>query len=419
MRSLNALIIGIGSAGDVHPFVGVGRALAARGHRVTVATNEHFKPLVERAGLAFAQIGTNEDYLRLTNAPELWSKFGAFPYIVNNAIAPLLGPVYDLVAERHGDKDALVLASSLAMGARVAQEKLGVRVVTGHLSPAIVRSLEVPPRLPGLAIREFTPIWYRRGVYWLVDRIVDRIAGPAINAFRAEKGLPPARDIMKTWWNSPTRVLAMFPDWYAGSPRDWEPNVRAVGFPLYDETGVTAFDPSLDEFLAQGDPPIAFTPGSAMRHGQEFFAAAAGACARLGKRGILLTRFPEQVPRDLPAGVRHFAYAPFSQLLPRVAALVHHGGIGTTSQALAAGCPQLIMPMAHDQFDNAHRVWLLAVGDSIARSRFRPKHLAEKLTRLLNSKSLRAGCAAAASRLKHRDGLDRACAEIEAVAEAN
>jgi UDP:flavonoid glycosyltransferase YjiC (YdhE family) len=137
--------------------------------------------------------------------------------------------------------------------------------------------------------------------------------------------------------------------------------------------------PELERFLAAGEKPIAFTPGSAMQFGQSFFRESAKACELLNRRGILLSRHREHIPVDLPPTVRHFDYAPFSRILPRCAALVHHGGIGTTSQALAAGVPQLIMPMAHDQFDNAHRVARLGAGDVIKRRNYRAKAAAAKL----------------------------------------
>ena len=118
-------------------------------------------------------------------------------------------------------------------------------------------------------------------------------------------------------------------------------------------------------------PNCSMTPGSAMRHAQEFFAESVAACQRLGRRGLLLTRFAEQVPTDLPETIRHLEYVPFSRVLPRAAALVHHGGIGTTAQALAAGIPQLVMPLAHDQPDNAARLERLGVGRTIAPRRYR------------------------------------------------
>ena len=102
----------------------------------------------------------------------------------------------------------------------------------------------------------------------------------------------------------------------------------------------------LGRFLAPyGDPPVVLVAGSGNRQATRFFSAAVEACHRLGCRGMLLTRYAEQCPQRLPPGVRHFDYAPLSHVLPRPAALVHHGGIGTAAQGLASGRPQLVMPM--------------------------------------------------------------------------
>ena len=101
---------------------------------------------------------------------------------------------------------------------------------------------------------------------------------------------------------------------------------------------------------------MVFVAGSGNRQATRFFSAAVEACHRLGCRGMLLTRYAEQCPQRLPPGVRHFDYAPLSHVLPRAAALVHHGGIGTAAQGLASGRPQLVMPMTFDQPDNASRL---------------------------------------------------------------
>ena len=117
----------------------------------------------------------------------------------------------------------------------------------------------------------------------------------------------------------------------------------------------------------------------------DFFEQSALACQKLGRRGILLTKFDEQIPKVLPADVIHVPYAPFSQLLPRCAAIVHHGGIGTTSQALRAGIPQVIVPLAHDQPDNASRVKKLGVGSIIPCTRYQAQSAENNLRFLLDS----------------------------------
>ncbi|MCA9270847.1 MAG: glycosyltransferase, partial [Planctomycetales bacterium] len=199
--------------------------------------------------------------------------------------------------------------------------------------------------------------------------------------------------------------IGAFPDWYAPPQPDWPASSELTSFPLWDERGVTESPAEVNEFLAAGDPPIAFTPGSAMLQGEKFFAAAADACRRLGRRGMLLSRHAQQIPARLPDGVRHFAYAPFSEILPRCAALVHHGGIGTLSQALAAGVPQLVMPMAHDQPDNAARVRRLGVGSVLWPSQFRGPRVAAALAALLASAEVKANCDACAEHLADVDGL--------------
>ena len=112
--------------------------------------------------------------------------------------------------------------------------------------------------------------------------------------------------------------------------------------------------------------------------------------------------------------MRHFDYVPLTPLLPRCAALVHHGGIGTAAQAMAAGVPQLIMALAHDQYDNAARIQKLGIGDWTTPTWFRGPRIAKMLERLLTSNDVRNACRGIAERLKRRDGLPRMAEAIEA-----
>jgi UDP:flavonoid glycosyltransferase YjiC (YdhE family) len=236
-----------------------------------------------------------------------------------------------------------------------------------------------------------------------------------VNAYRASHGLAP----VKTAWDmmsSPQRICAMFPEWFAPRQPDWPPQTVFTGFPRWDEKGVTRVDPQLARFLDEGDPPIACTPGSAHNHAHSFWAAAIDACQRLKRRGLLFTRHCEQIPKNLPPGVKHFAYAPFSEVLPRCAALVYHGGIGTLSQALAAGIPHIIMPLAHDQPDNAARIQRLGVGDVVWPKQFSGRNLAAALAQLLTSNDAAKRCRELANRLVDDDGIGKTCDAIESAA---
>ncbi|MCW8131926.1 MAG: glycosyltransferase family 1 protein [Planctomycetota bacterium] len=411
---MKALFLPVGSHGDVHPHIGIAKALKARGHDVTVITNGHFGPLARREGLGFCEIGSDADYREALKDPDLWHPTRGPKKVMEFAMLGIMRPMYELVAALYEPGNTVVVAAGLALGARVAQDKLGIPTVTLHLQPAVFRSFVDPPKLPGAPLGPWAPAWWVRFFFRFVDwAIIDRLLCPKLNAFRAELGLPPVKHIMGDWWNSPQRVIALFPDWYANHPPDWPPQVRCVGFPLYDERGVEALPPEVEAFLREGTPPIVFTPGSAHIHAKAFFQESARACAMLGRRGLLLSRFKENVPDELPTGVMHVPYVPFSELLPRAAALVQHGGIGTTAQGLAAGIPQLIVPFSHDQPDNAARLKRMGVGESIPAGRYKAAAAARKLRALLDDPRVAESARAVAKRLEGARPAAAACDLIE------
>jgi UDP:flavonoid glycosyltransferase YjiC (YdhE family) len=415
---LNVILVPIGSHGDVHPFVGIGIQLARRGHHVRVVANGHFRSLIESAGLHFVQFGDESLYQKLLTNPDLWNPKRAAGVVFASVAQFLRDSHACLTAQVDQHPDAILVTNALGFTARVLQEARNVPVVTLHLSPAILRSLhEMPMFIPGLDLSRW-PRWCKRLFWRLADRMIDPHLCPALNALRRDLNLPPVKRVMKDFIHSPLLTIAAFPAWFAAPQPDWPPALRCTGFPLYDEAGLTPMPDDLGRFLDEGEPPIAFTPGSANIHAQAFFAVGVQACVQLQRRGLILTRFGQHVPPDLPSTVRHFTYAPFSELLPRCAALVHHGGIGTTAQALRAGCPQLIRPQAHDQFDNAARVARLGAGTWLTGRRFTARPVAAALAHL-TAPSTRSRCADLAARFLGVDALSQTCDLIEAAAPAN
>jgi UDP:flavonoid glycosyltransferase YjiC (YdhE family) len=406
------ILCAVGSSGDVHPFVGLGRELVARGCRVTLLAAGYFRGLAERAGLRFVDPLPDLDFATAIADPVIWDRYRGTKVILEKMGRPLLEGLHTALVGLDEPGRTLVVASSLAFGARVAAETHATPLVSVHLSPALFRSEHDSPRLPA-GWTHVGPRWWRRLQWAGIDRfLADPAIAPWLEPFRARHGLPPVRGILRDWWHSPTCVLGMFPEWFAPPQPDWPPQTRLVGFPLYSEEGVSAPERATAAWIESGSPPIVFTPGSANVFGHGFFAAAVEACGILGRRGLLLSRFPEQVPASLPAHVRHVDFLPFRWLLPRAAALVHHGGIGSASQALAAGIPQVIMPLGFDQFDNLARVERLGVGTGLVPRRFRGPALADRLGRLLGDRSVAVACAALAERIATEDGIGRAADEV-------
>ncbi len=412
---MTVLLLTIGSAGDVHPFVGLGLALRRRGHTVKLLTNPYFGTAAVRAGLDVVPLGSAEEFAAAMANADLWHARRGVRAVFDLVLVGLR-VVYDAVTTNL-TPDTVVVASSLGWGARIAQDRFRFPMATVHLSPSQFRSAVAPPVLHGLFMPRWLPLKVKQSIWAGGDKyVLDRMLGPAINRLRAEVGLPPASGILNGWWNSPDRVIGLFPDWFAPPQPDWWPQSRVTGFPRYDEADTSDADPSLDSFLAAGPPPVAFTPGSAMHHGAAFFRHSVEACRRLGRRGLLLTRHAGHLPADLPPTVRHVPYAPFSRVLPRCAAVVHHGGIGTTAQALAAGVPQVVTPFAHDQFDNAERVRRLLVGRTVKAKRYTARSATAALAAVLDDPATAAACRSVATRLADDDSVDRTCDLIEALA---
>ncbi len=173
--------------------------------------------------------------------------------------------------------------------------------------------------------------------------------------------------------------------------------------------------PELVRFLDAGPPPIVFTLGSsAILDAGPFFEHSAAAAKLLGRRSVLIVgQDSGNRPASLPDDVIACDYVPFSELFPRAAAIVHPGGIGTTGLAMRSGRPMLVVPCAHDQFDNAARVTRLGIARTISRRRYRPSRVAAELRHLLDNPQYSQRASEIGERVRREDGLRAACDALE------
>lgn len=411
---MRVLVAAFGSHGDILPLIAIGGELARRGHEVVMAGAEPFAPAAARAGIGFEQLASEAQYREAIERAGFWRPLLGLRRLSAYA-EQAIRPTYDFIARRAGKSDTILLASTLALGARLAQDALRLPLVTVHLSPLIMQSRHAAPRLPVVGTLNWLPPDLKWTIHLGADEwFVEPGLKPGLNRLRAELGLAPVKRL-RHWWHAPRCALLMCPPWFAPPQPDWPAQLRQLGFPQADRLGgESGLDPKLETFLANGEAPVAVTFGTAMREAAPLQCVAVEAAARAGRRSLILGAGPVEIPQRFRDRVFVAAYAPFGDVLPRCAAFVHHGGIGTVARALAAGVPQLVTPLAFDQFDNAERVVRLGCGRAVHRRLYAPGRAAAALEAVLGSAEIAESCRRIAARSEGEDAVSDAADAVEA-----
>lgn len=316
----------------------------------------------------------------------------------------------------------MVIAHPFAVpGAVIARERGFVKsVVAAYLAPSNLRTCHDPLNIGALSVPRWVPMSWRRALWQFVEKgWIDPVALAHLNAVRTPLGLSAVRSFLTHITEAPDLSVSLFPSWFAPVAPDWPRPLVEGDFQLFETNTQHGFSAELSTFLAAGEKPLVFTPGTGNLHAAEFFACALSAINKLGRRAIFLTKEQGQVPSSIPQSVLWQPYVPLAALLPHAAALVHHGGIGTTAEALRSGTPQLIAPFAWDQFDNGARIASLGVGMVIPAKGLQARKLARSLQILCDSESIRAQCSQLASRFTPPHDPVALCIEVERLASGN
>lgn len=412
-----------GSFGDVHPYLALAREFQRRGYAPSIATIPIYREKVEAAGIRFHPV--RPDFPDPKQARDLVARVidrrrGA-QYIFRELLGPHIRETYEdtLAAVTSGGDAAVLVSHVIAVTAPLIAEKTGIPWVSTVLSPINFFSAYDPPMPPSLSwihpllrlhpmlARLFTALGRRATLPWV----------NAVRELRRELGLSVGKHPLFEGQHSPTRVLGLFSPIFGPPQPDFPPNTSITGFPFYDADDAYPPDPRLEEFLSlPGPPPVLFTLGSsAIWTPGDFYEVGLALSGEPGSRVILLVGSPENLPATLPGNALALEYVPFGRVMPRVGAIVHQGGIGTTAQALRSGRPQLVMPFGHDTLDNARRVVKLGAGLRISRAHFDLKNVASALRRL-GEREHRVRAEAVGRRVRAENGAARACDLIEEAA---
>jgi rhamnosyltransferase subunit B len=414
-----------GSLGDLHPYMALALEMKRRGHQPAVATLGAWRDAVERAGIRFhpirPDVPADPDRARQMVLDILDARNGP-KYLFEQVMGPVVRDTYEdtLAAVRaDGGADALVTHQIPVTGPIVAQVTR-IPWVSCVLLPMAFLSPYDPPTPPHAAwVRSVAALHpsIARGLLSVARRTTASWIAP-ITRLRAELGLPPGANPVFEGQHSPARVLGLFSPLFAMRQPDHPPQLAITGFPFYDDVDSKPYDPDLLRFLDAGAPPVLFTLGSsAVWIAGTFYQSAIGAVRSLGRRALLLAGEQAAPLRaaGLPDGIAAFDYAPHSMVMPRAAANVHQGGVGTTAQALRAGRPQLVVPFGQDQPDNARRVVGLGAGRTIPKSAVSPFRLAQELRELLENPDYARRAEGVGAIIGKERGAVTACDEIERV----
>jgi rhamnosyltransferase subunit B len=402
-----------GTLGDFYPLLAIALALRDLGLDPVLASMEDYRGVVEAEGLPFHAVrpGNREMASRgLTEACVAQAVTAdlraGFDFMLPH-LAATLEDLVPLIAEAD-----LVIGGTLSAVARVVAESAGVPMITVLLQPMGFLSVAEPPTMREVPLlprlrRLFGPQVVR--MLYGIGSVQGRSSMKPIRALRRDLQLPRVRDELIDGVRRSERIFAMYPPAFARLPVDAPVHAQSAGFPFYDGScGQTArLDPALEAFLARGEAPIIFTLGTFVVHAPgDFYEASARAARRLGRRAVLLVgkHAVERLAGLAGDDIAVAAYAPHSLLFPRAAAVVHHGGVGTTAQALRAGVPQLVCPLFGDQFDNAEHLRRLAVAEVVRLRRFTEDKAVAALDRLLSSNLTAARARALAPAMVQDDG---------------
>lgn len=403
-----------GSYGDLHPFLAVALGLQNRGHRVTVATASSYRGKVEREGLGFAAI--RPDLPPPSPARSVDPKM-EIEALLNYTLLPHLKDSYADLLATCDDADLLV-GHILSFAVPLVSGRLQIPWLTMVLQPMSFYSNHDPPFIASAPwlypFRRLGP-WPYSILSALRNARMRHWAEP-IHRFKRELGLPPGGNSLADCWRSPFGTLAAFSGEFAHQQPDWPQPGWITGFAHYDAGQPVS--PELQHFLGKQGAPIVFTLGDvSSRAPGNFFRVSLSAVRQLGCRAVFLTGRHARIslPEYPHEQIFIAQYAPYSQVFPHAAAIVHAGGIGTIALALKARRPMLLVPTVFDQPDNARRARKMRIARILDPAHYTSDTVCRELRELLSNPDYARHAAGIGSRVDAEDGVASACERIESV----
>ncbi|MEF3366285.1 glycosyltransferase [Methylocystis sp. 9N] len=413
------LIATFGSLGDVNPFIGLAHALRSQGVDPIIATSEEYRDVVEGEGLDFKPVrpdlGEISSRLNMHKGEIATKMSQSKRFLFDQIIFPHLRDAYYDVLELTKDVDGVV-THCLAFGAKAAAEQRGLPVFNVFLSPMLLFSAYNPPLgtpAPFISARSPVAVGYNRLLLGVAEEAMTLLASP-LRRFRKELGLPGLRGFeLLVGAPRAAATIGMFSSLLMPPISKQIRSEIVVGHSFHDGSKTSEKPESSElpsdllDFLNSGPEPIVFTLGSIVTIDRiDYFRDCAAAARALNRRAVLLVDQVDvdQLRQEMSSDVSVHGYIPHSPLFPRCSAVVHHGGMGSTAQALRAGKPQLVTPFCNDQFDIAHRLSRLGVARAMKADGVSVNQLTQNIELLLSSPGYSKCAKAVAEEIALEDG---------------
>ncbi len=408
---MQVVIPTVGTRGDVQPYVALGQGLRSAGHKVRIVTSAAFESFVTREGLDFAPL--RGEFLQLLDTPEGKKALaGGNPLGVFKKVMPMLRAMLDEVWLAAQDADVIVFHPKTLASEHVAQ-RLGVPAVRAHVVPLYVPTAEFPaPVIRGG--RSMGGVLNRASWSAFLAAVYAPYTG-MVNQWRKQTlSLPSVR-------HDPAPIaltLYGYSQYIVPRPADWPSNVVVTGSWFLQAEAQWQPPVELVNFLAAGEPPVYVGFGSMPSQDPEHATRLiVDALRQAGVRGLVFSGTAGLSNVATGDAILVMQAAPHSWVFPHVAAVVHHGGAGTTAEGLRAGRPTLVVPTFGDQPFWGARVAALGAGpEPIPVRQLNVPRLAGAIERIARDPAMRAAAQTIGMHMAAEDGVARAVAEIERVA---
>ncbi len=370
-----------GTDGDVLPFIRIGSQLVKLGHKVAMVTHSYYEALIGQANIDFIPLDTPADYAQFINdnATMCTNPQGYIAFLRRNELPRIL-PAYHRIKDYYIPNQTVIIGKSPGMLSTIVAEKLNIPRIVVYLAPAFVMSEEFSDMIYDLLKEDIAEIRNQLGIH---------------GSYHSDN-----------FWRNAQRYVGLWPEWFKAEHSYSNKEIEKIGF-VVDTNQTGKLPDEVMELLNGEDKPILINSSSScLFMNSDFFESTVKACGVLGQKAIFVVRYKDFIPENLPKEIHVFTQLQFSILMPKVKAIIHHGGIGTSAQALASGIPQLVLAGGVDRPDNGMCLKKLGVGEYLLPTYWKYENVMEALQRVSTSREIRENCKKMAEVMKNEKPVE-------------